>query len=199
MSAIKTETVAQRKICTHCGAPFDVTDTDLEFYKKVSPVFGGKKYQIPTPTFCPDCRQQRRLAFRNRRKLYKRTCDLTGDSILSQFSPNARVPVFRAREWESDAFDAGDYARNFDFSDTFFKQFEVLFWTVPQPHLAVIESTLVNCDYVNGANDSKNVYLSNNIVACENVYYSEGAYHSEDCSDCLYVNDCRTCYECVSS
>ncbi|MBU0627024.1 hypothetical protein KKG31_00015 [Patescibacteria group bacterium] len=49
----------------------------MEFYSKVSPIIAGKKYLIPAPTLCPDCRQQRRISFRNERSLYKRKCDLT--------------------------------------------------------------------------------------------------------------------------
>jgi hypothetical protein len=81
----------ETKICKHCQSTFEVTDDDLAFYDKVSPIFplgvnpvfsgegegsGVRKYAIPSPTFCPDCRQQRRLSFRNERKLYKRKCDL---------------------------------------------------------------------------------------------------------------------------
>ena len=72
------ETIVQTKQCKHCGISFDITDKDLEFYDKVSPVFNGKKCLIPTPTFCPNCRQQRRRSFRNERKLYKKKCDLSG-------------------------------------------------------------------------------------------------------------------------
>jgi hypothetical protein len=77
--------VVEIKVCEKCNSKFEITDKDLEFYDKISPVFsspdstesGLKKFQIPTPNFCPDCRQQRRLSFRNERKLYKRKCDLS--------------------------------------------------------------------------------------------------------------------------
>jgi len=81
----ENEKIVETKICKHCGASFDITDKDLEFYKKVSPSFpspdslesGLKKYLIPTPTLCPECRQKRRLVWRNERNLYKRNCDAT--------------------------------------------------------------------------------------------------------------------------
>jgi len=77
------EKIIQTKQCKKCSAKFDITDRDLEFYKKVSPKFPSPQpsplgerefivYEIPTPTLCPECRQQRRLSFRNERKLYKR-------------------------------------------------------------------------------------------------------------------------------
>ena len=71
------EKIIQTKICKQCNTSFDITDRDLEFYDKVSPKIGSEKFQIPAPSLCPDCRQQRRLVFRNERKLYKRKCDAT--------------------------------------------------------------------------------------------------------------------------
>ncbi|MBP9812796.1 hypothetical protein KBC86_05410, partial [Candidatus Gracilibacteria bacterium] len=79
------EHLIETKNCKKCSISFPITDTDIEFYSKVSPVFpsGGvslqssdgvdvpRKYQIPSPTLCPDCRQQRKLVWRNERKLYK--------------------------------------------------------------------------------------------------------------------------------
>ena len=105
----KDETLVETKSCKHCGASFPITDKDLEFYDKVSPVFAGKKYQIPTPAFCPDCRQQRRLSFRNERKLYKRKCDLTGKDIISIYSPDKVYTVYEQSEWWSDKWDPLDY------------------------------------------------------------------------------------------
>ena len=36
-----------KKNCKQCGVVFDVFLEDIEFYKK---------FQVPTPTLCPDCR-----------------------------------------------------------------------------------------------------------------------------------------------
>jgi hypothetical protein len=77
------EKIVETKSCKQCNSTFEITDKDIEFYDKISPSFpspdsiesGLKKFSIPTPTLCPDCRQQRRLSFRNLRNLYKRKCD----------------------------------------------------------------------------------------------------------------------------
>ncbi|USN57706.1 MAG: hypothetical protein H6767_04930 [Candidatus Peribacteria bacterium] len=103
------ETVVETKTCKHCSVNFDITDKDVEFYEKVSPSFGGKKYLIPSPTLCPDCRQQRRLSFRNERQLYKRQCDATGKPIVSIYSPDKPYTVYEQDFWWSDAWDALKY------------------------------------------------------------------------------------------
>ena len=74
-----------QKTCKQCQQQFEITEDDLKFYDKVSPIFGGEKYQIPPPTLCPECRQQRRLVFDNVRTLYTRKSDVSGQEIVSRF------------------------------------------------------------------------------------------------------------------
>ena len=105
----QTEKTVETKTCAHCGTHFDVTDKDLEFYDKISPVFGGKRYTVPTPKFCPDCRAQRRYSFRNERMLYKRKCALTGREIVSMYSPDKAVTVYNHHDWFGDKWNAMDY------------------------------------------------------------------------------------------
>jgi hypothetical protein len=44
----ENEKIVETKTCCHCGANFDITDKDLEFYEKVSPVFSS-----PSPADIP--------------------------------------------------------------------------------------------------------------------------------------------------
>lgn len=81
------EKIIETKTCRISGQEFHVTDKDLEFYDKVSPIFAGKKYSIPSPTLCPDERLRRRMIHRNEITFYKRSCDLTGKGIISLYSP----------------------------------------------------------------------------------------------------------------
>ena len=68
----------ENKTCQNCGAEFDITGDDLNFYAKIS---------VPPPTFCWLCRAQRRMAFRNERILYKRKSDFSGKDIFSMYAP----------------------------------------------------------------------------------------------------------------
>jgi len=40
----QTEKIVETKTCKHCGASFDITDKDLEFYEKVSPSFPSQEF-----------------------------------------------------------------------------------------------------------------------------------------------------------
>lgn len=148
------ENIIQSKICKHCQNPFTITDKDLEFYDKISPVIANKKYSIPTPTFCPDCRQQRRLSFRNERNLHHRKCDLTGKDMISIYSPdlpaNLAGKEYKVYDQEarwSDKRDPLQYGQSLDFNENFSKQFDILNKQVP--HISLNTTANENSKYVN--------------------------------------------------
>jgi len=43
---LQNEKIVETKTCKHCGLSFDITDKDLEFYEKVSPVFPNPKRPV---------------------------------------------------------------------------------------------------------------------------------------------------------
>ena len=115
-----------KKTCKKCQIDFDITESDLEFYKKISPKIDKIIYEIPTPTLCPECRQQRRWSFRNERNLYKNICNVTGKEVISVYSPDKDYKCVDQNIWWSDKFDGSEYFLEYNFKDTFFKQFEKL-------------------------------------------------------------------------
>ncbi len=129
----------------------------MEFYEKVSPVIRDKKYLIPPPKLCPDCRKQRRLAFRNERKLYKRKCDATGKEIISIYSPDKPYTIYHQDYWWSDKWDPMKYGREFDFSRSAFEQFGELMSEVPRPSL--LNASCENSEYTNYSSYLKDSYL----------------------------------------
>jgi len=186
------ENIVERKTC-QCWEEFAITDKDLEFYEKISPVFDGTKYQIPAPTLCPDCRQQRRLARRNERKLYKRKCDLTGKTIISMYSDDKPYKVYNIKDWWSDKRDAMDYGKNFDFTRPFFVQFDELMRQVP--FFSLIQSNCENSDYANDIFESKNCYLSFVIWQWEDCLYTNNWFWSKDCLDGYWLTKTDISYE----
>lgn len=190
------EHLVETRICKQCSVSFSITDKDMEFYGKVSPMFGNKKYQIPAPTLCPDCRQQRRLTFRNERKLYKRKCDTTGKDIVSIYSPDKPYTVYHQDYWWSDNWDAMDYGREFDFSRSFFEQFEEMMREVPR--LALCDgNSCENCNYTNQIYSCKNCYLIFSCQNDENCSYGKRLIESRDCIDCLLITKSSLCYESI--
>ena len=171
----------ETKQCKKCNSNFKITDKDLEFYDKVSPIFNSEKYSIPTPTLCPDCRQQRRLSFRNERKLYKRKCDATGENIVSIYSPDKAYIVYNQDMWWSDKWSGLDYGKDFDFERSFFEQIDNLMKEVPRS--SVINWLNENSYYCNHAWKQKNCYFSVDALENENCYYTNDIYSSSNCID----------------
>lgn len=179
--------------CKQCQQQFEVTSKDKEFYDSVSPVINGKKFPLPSPTLCPACRSQRRLIFRNERKLYHRKSDLSGKEFISIYAPEKPYIVYDNDEWWSDKWDPMEYGRDFDFARPFFEQFKDLWLSVPMLGLSVIDNE--DCGYVNYSGFSKKCYLSYNTDFSENMYYSTNCIRSKDSCDMLFCINCELSYE----
>ncbi len=179
------------KVCRQCENKFTIENFDLKFYEKIS---------VPSPPLCPDCRQQRRLVFRNERCLYHRKCDLTKKSIISLYSPDKKNKVYDTREWWGDKWDAKEFGRDFNFSRSFFEQFKELLDDVPEISLMNDDGrTSENCAYTNDFAYSKNCYLCFVTWHNEDCYYSTGIHYSKDMVDSLDTMNSELCYECVDS
>ena len=185
------------EVCKQCSEQFTITEDDLKFYDRLSPVFAGKKFLIPPPQFCPACRHQRRLAFRNERKLYQRKCDLTGKSILSTYSPDSVYKVYEREAWWGDRWNALDYGRDFDFSKTLSEQLKELYDVVP--HVNLYNTNIENSQYTNYALNQKNCYLIFGAGNNEDCMYGKFVVYCKDVVDCLAVYSCELCYEGVGS
>lgn len=192
------EITIETKKCKQCWTSFDITDKDKELLNKLSPVIENIKYDLPIPEICPTCRQQQRCCFRNRRNLYKRTCDLTGKPIISMYSLDKPFKIYYNKDYEN-SFDAITKAKEINFDKSILEQFRELQLEVPRFHSAVLTDTMVNSEYVNGSHGTKDSYLSFSITESESVYYSEWVYYSKDCMDCYQVRHSEICYECIES
>ncbi len=185
------------KTCKQCQQQFEITDEDLQFYDKVSPMIAGIKQALPPPQLCPPCRLQRRMSFRNERKLYNRKCDFSGRQIISIFSADKPYKVYESSIWWSDKFDAKEFGRDFDFSRPFFEQFRELQLAVPR--IALFGKGNENSEYTNHADQLKNCYLVLNGGLAENCYYCNWIVKDKDCIDCSFIQDCELCYQTIYS
>ena len=175
-----------QKNCKNCKKDFEIRKEDLIFYEQV---------KVPPPNYCPSCRGQRRLAFRNERTLYKRLCDLCKKDGISIYPENTLFPVYCQKCWWSDGWDPTTYAMDFDKSKPFLKQYTELKNKVPRISLLVIDS--INSDYTNNSADNKNSYL---IFAAENnedCMYGRLIQNCKASNDCAFLYESELCYECI--
>lgn len=169
--------------CQNCKNKFAVEAEDFQFYDKI---------KVPPPTFCPGCRMQRRMSWRNERRLYKRKCDLTGKDIISIIAPDKPYKVYDRDVWWSDQWDPMQCNRPYDFSKPFFQQYDELLKTVPL--VSLFNKNAVNSDYANHSLDSKDCYLLFASIYNENVLYANGSIRGKDSMDTLECADQELCY-----
>ncbi len=182
----------ENRICQNCKQGFVIEPDDFAFYEKI---------KVPPPTWCPECRLQRRLIWRNERTLYKRRCSAPGhgEDVVSMYHPESGVEIYDHDFWYEDGWDPTAYGKDYNFTRPFFEQFRELLCAVP--HLALFDSKSVNSSYCNVTVEHKNCYLvsagwnnedslySNRISYCKdtvdsyNCHKTEFSYGNVQCKD----------------
>jgi uncharacterized protein YbaR (Trm112 family) len=206
----------QAKICQNCKQAFTIEPDDFSFYEKL---------KVPPPTFCPQCRKQRRLSWRNDINLYSRKCDLCKKSIISLYSTDKPFPVYCQKCWWGDGWDPKQYAQEYDFAKPFFMQFKEFHNRVPA--LAMVNDdgiASVNCEYTQDFSFAKNCYMCfigwkvedcmydhylidgkaivdslSSIGECEYLYdtiQTQKCYQCRNVYDSISLSDCSFCYDC---
>ncbi len=187
------------KLCVHCNTGFEISDEDRLFLDFLSPVIGGKRFPLPEPTLCPDCREQRRLAQANQLHLYKRKCGFSGKDIISNYHPSSPFKVYDQEVWYTDSWDALEFGREYDFRRPFFDQYRDLSYAVPRPSLHRGFQYDENAAYTNYAGKNKNCYLIFDSDEDWDSYFSYSLNNSKNCMDTFRVEKSELCYECIDS
>ncbi len=169
--------------CQNCRSEFLVEPEDFTFYSKIN---------VPAPTFCPECRMIRRMAWRNERSLFKRPCAKTGKDVITMFHPEAHVVVYDREVWWGDEWDALEYGAEYDFSKSFFEQFKELLSKVPLQSLG--NTNVIDSPYVNHCADCRDCYLLYGSWKNERVVYSEGMINCKDSLDMYLGANTEKCY-----
>lgn len=175
----------ENRICQNCKKDFIIEPDDFDFYEKI---------KVPPPTFCPECRAERRAVFRNERKLFKAKDVFTDETIFSLYPDEVGNHSTTEGHWFGDKFDAMEYSRDYDFSRPFFEQFFEFKKEVPVFSLRV--EFMVNSPYSANATALKNSYLCFNSNNSEDCMYSNAIDFSRDCIDNSHVSHSERCYEC---
>jgi len=192
--------IVERKTCKISGEQFAIFQSDVDFYEKVSPVFGGKTINLPVPSLCPEERWKRRLLFKNERALFRNICASTSKPIISIHAPDSGFQVFSVAAWRSDSWNPMDYGRVYDPSIPFFDQYKELYRTVPQ--IAIMNDNGVaseNIEYCQNVAYSKNCYLTTVAWKLEHSYYSSNMAGGNWLLDCFFAMASENCYECCDS
>jgi len=179
---------SKNKTCQNCKKEFIIESDDFGFYEKMD---------VPVPTFCPECRNQRRMSWRNERSLHKINCKAPDHSeqIISMYKDTTNYNIVDNEYWWSDNWDSLKYGKPYDFSKPFFEQFSALLKRVPLASLSTVNS--VNSEYTNFVDENKNCYLIFGSGWNENVRYGNKLLSCKDSQDLFMCEKCELCYECT--
>lgn len=172
----------EQRTCQNCEHAFTIEPEDFLFYEKIA---------VPPPTFCPNCRLQRRVAFTNTFYLYKRNCDLCKKEVISRYSSDKEHTVYCPKCWYSDNWDPMDYGRDYDFSRPFFEQFGELMCQVPLLGLSMDVETATSSPYTNDVGHLKNCYLIFTSDFSEECAYGYYVVLSKECINSFLINSCE--------
>jgi len=173
----------ETKKCQSCLKDFTIEPEDFNFYEKI---------KVPPPTFCPECRFQRRMTWRNDWHLFKKKDEHTGKDIFSFLPEENEIKVVNRDYWTSDDFNPMQYGKDYDFSKPFFEQFKELLHQVPLPAHSMFN--IVNCQYCTNANNIKNCYLVRGASYTEDSAYLIWDGFSRGCLDSHMTNKCELSY-----
>ena len=178
----------EKRICQNCKKDFVIEIEDFKFYEKI---------KVPPPTFCAECRIQRRFAFRNERVLHRNKCAKTGKSVISCFSSESPFIIYDRDFWWSDGWNPLDYGKEYDFTRSFFIQFRELLEKNPQPNLFI--GKCKDTFYGNHIGEFKNSYLVSASWLGEDIYYASRCNDNKYCMDMFGTVNCEFCYENTTS
>jgi len=71
--------------CEECGKNYKLIEAELRFYKK---------FKIPLPHKCFNCRHLDRFNLRNKRTIHSQNCDKCGTGVMTSYSPGGDAPVY---------------------------------------------------------------------------------------------------------
>ena len=175
---------AEERVCQNCKQDFVIEPEDFSFYQKM---------KVPPPTWCPECRFQRRLQFRNNRVFYKRECALCKEPLLTIYNKERPYTVYCRDCWLSDKWDPLSFGREYDFSIPFFHQFRSLQTKVPRVNL--FRDNFILSDYCNYGLDFKECYLLFGGKNNERIYFSNQVVDSRDSLEVAFSEKIEFSYE----
>lgn len=176
------------KTCQNCKKDFTIEVEDFNFYEKI---------KVPPPTWCPECRMNRRMSFGNTWGVYFRNCDKCGEKTLTMYRPENPIRVYCDSCWWADDWDGSEYGVDYDPNRNFLEQWRELRSKTPHFAKDALYTTLKNCEYTNAIAFSKNCYMSFWVDYCDFVFYSSLVNNVKDSVDVFRVFRSELCYDSV--
>ncbi len=180
----------QSRTCQNCKQEIILSPEEIGFLERI---------KVPPSNYCSPCKLQRRMMFRNERTLYKRENNApghAGEQIISIHRSGVPYTIYDDRSWWSDAWDPMEYGSEFDFSKSFFEQYNELYKRMPLINVSI--TNMVNCQYCNVSEGDKGSYMLSASNKNEDSFYSNRVTENEEVVDCYIATRNELSYELVN-
>lgn len=174
--------IISMQTCSVSGVPFEVSEQEIVQRKD----FGYDSL----PDTAPETRIRHIGAFWPHFHLHERTCDKSGQKIVSVFPPDCPYPVWHKDVWMKEA---NPPTAEYSPGTPLFQQMWELFQQCPIAHNMGVGNE--NCEYADDWWYSRNCFLCHSGFECEDMLY---CYRTRKCSDCQYAafaTDCDLCID----
>ncbi len=175
------------KKCQNCKNEFTIEPDDFAFYNRLD---------IPPSDLCSYCRWKHLLAFWVFGKFRKTVSALSGKNIITTFPESVKFPLYNRNEFVSDEWDLLSCGVDYNETDSFFKQFQILQAKVPHPHQSGTKN--VNCDWSDDVWSSKDCYLCRSLLDCEFLSYGYRTFSCKNSIDLTYCFETELSYDCLN-
>jgi len=145
------------------------------------------------PTLHPLYRLLHLGAFWQHWALHKRTCDKTGQSIISVYPLDCPYPVWHKDEWVKGTDPPG---ADFQAGQPVFPQLWEFFRKSPIAHNVGVGCE--NCEYTDDFWHSKNCYLCHSGFECEDLRYCYRTVQLRTCRHCVFSFDSERCVDLIN-
>ncbi len=177
---------SENKTCQNCKATFTIEPDDFSFYEKI---------QVPPPTFCPECRMQRRMAFFNLQSLYTRNCDKCQKKTVSIYPPNKKLTVYCNDCWWGEDWDWKDTAMDYDPTRPFFEQLIELRDKTVFMALEGLYSSYVNTTYTSHSSYQKDCFMTLFSDYADSDIYTNFTANTKEVMDSYRISNSELIYD----
>lgn len=174
------------RTCKITKRSFQITKEEQEAYDH---------FALPYPEACREERLRQALCFLNERRLFWRTCSVTGQRIVSIYPETAPFPVVTTEVVQQ--LQAGNlrYGRDYDLRAPFFDQLYDVWRAVPRA--ATSAEQTVKSSAVHLTLFANHATLVSHSFYIDDCLYSLHLVDCKHCIDCLHCSRLTRSYQCV--
>lgn len=187
------------KVCAVTNEQFTITEAEQEHIRKFESLHPLLKTgDLPLPTIHPLELMRQMQSFVSLTALYNHKSFISEQDIITRYHPALGYKVCSKEEFWSDQVDNREFGREYDFSRSFFVQWQELMQRVYMQPLVQINCH--NSPYVDSSSNLKDCYMCFGMGESEDCFYcikSRYPLRNKNCVDCVGIVDSQYCYSCV--